>query len=50
MSLSEMITEFDGLMESGDLDAETHSADAIGKRIMQHGLKRPGKPCRQRNY
>ena len=42
-SLPEMIAEFDDLMESGNIDAETHPADAIGRIIMQHGLKRTGK-------
>ncbi len=33
--LADMIDEFEALMETGDLDADTHPADEVGKRIWQ---------------
>ncbi len=50
LALLDLIAEFDSLMESGDLHAIIHPADAIGEVLMEgmdHKPKKPGKPCRE---
>ncbi len=43
--LADMISEFDWLVGAGPVDLDIHPADVLGRQIMQHGLRRPSKPC-----